>query len=294
MPVVGDDDWSSHEYLTESQVGEHWDCIECLSSSLQRVRILSALDTVPADLRDLKDTSGIPRTTLQRNLTTLEQRGWIEKTSSRYTTTVTGSLLVQEFVTMIETVATIDTLSPFLDALDTPTNIDLDQLREPRVTVPEPHQPHRPTIQLLETLDTAARIRGFLPAVSLLLVQHACRMDDGTATEREYVLSKDALPTLHEQYADEWTNATQMSHIDVLVYEGDLPHGLFVFEDGLALTAYDDFGRIQALVESDGEEAIDWGERMYKKYRQQSRQLSESEQAPESMNESEVVDRYVN
>ena len=37
------------------------------------------------------------------------------------------------------------------------------------------------------------------------------------------------------------------AHIDVRVYDGDLPYGLFVSDDALALAAYDEFGRIQGI-----------------------------------------------
>lgn len=31
MPIVGDDEWSSYEHLSEAQIGEHWDSLELFS-----------------------------------------------------------------------------------------------------------------------------------------------------------------------------------------------------------------------------------------------------------------------
>lgn len=61
------------------ETSESWDCIECLSGSLQRVQLLSVLSDAQIDLRNLVDELDSPRTTLQRNLTILEKRGWVKK-----------------------------------------------------------------------------------------------------------------------------------------------------------------------------------------------------------------------
>ena len=61
------------------------------------------------------------------------------------------------------------------------------------------------------------------------------------------------------------------------MYEGDLPYGLIISKTDIVLIAYDDIGRMQAVVESDSIETIEWGEQVYKKYRDQSRRLCEAD-----------------
>lgn len=113
------------------------DTIECLSNSPQRVEILDALDGKHTDLRDLKTELDSPRTTLQRNLSVLEEHGWVEKTPSGYTTTTVGCLLLGEAMSMSEATEMIQRIAPFLDAVDAPSKIDIQQLNDPLVTTSE-------------------------------------------------------------------------------------------------------------------------------------------------------------
>ena len=249
------------------------DSIACLSDSPQRLQILDALDDACIDLRDLKAELDCPRTTLQRNLSVLEQYGWVEQRSSGYATTTAGCLVLAEFVAMNRTVETINAVKPFLDTVDTPTEIDIGRLDAPLITVPEPGRPNAPTKRLFEAFAEADRVQGFLPFVSSLLVELA-GTDRYVAVEQEYVVSRAGLDALYEQYADESAAVPgadrSASHIKIRSCDDDLPYGLFVSDDRLALAGYDEIGRIKALVESTGEESIEWGEDTYETYREGS------------------------
>lgn len=87
--------------------------MECLCNSPQRLRILDVLDDTQMDVRDLMEALNSPRSTVQRNLTVLEERDWIEDRCSGYTTTTIGRLLREEFVSMSETTDTIKRMAPF-------------------------------------------------------------------------------------------------------------------------------------------------------------------------------------
>lgn len=240
------------------------DHINRLSNSPQRLRVLDALGDTRADLRDLTAELDSPRTTLQRNLSVLEERGWIERAPSGYTTTTAGCLVFEAFVTMGEAVETIDTMAPFLDAVDAPEEIDVGRLHDPRVTTPEPGQPNAPMKRLLVALDESDRVRGFLPVVSTLLIERFRHTGGSDTTEHEYVVSRDALDALCEQHADEpeASESNPPVQIEMRIYGHDLPYGLFISEDRLALVAYDEVGRMEALVESDNQETIEWGRKV--------------------------------
>ena len=247
--------------------------IVCLSKSPQRLQALDALRDTQMDLRDLMDVLDCPRTTLQRNLSLLEERGWIENTASGYATTTTGGLVLTKFAQINETVETIETLTPFLNATDAAAEIDVDHLEDPRVTTPRPGRPNAPTKRLFESFTGADRVRGFLPTVSSLLVELSIT-DEYGAIEQEYVISREGLDALYEQYTDEPTDATETdrsaAHIEIRVYEENLPYGLFVSGNRLAIAGYDKVGRIEALVESTSEKSVAWGREMHETYREQS------------------------
>lgn len=266
-------------------VVEVCDTIECLSNSPQRLRVLEVLEGEYADLRDLMDQLDSPRSTLQRNLSVLEERDWIKATSSGYTTTTAGCLILRGFVRLNETVETIESTAAFFDAVDAPGKVDIWRLNAPRVTRPESERPNAPTKRLVSIFRESDRVRALLPIVSYFSIEHSRRVDADDIPECECVLSLDAFNTLRQQYADGDGNEIELeppAHVTIRVYGGTLPYGLFVSDETLALTAYNDIGRIQALVESTSDETVEWGEQVYEKYRHQAKQPHETDIADRS------------
>lgn len=246
--------------------------IECLCNSPQRLRMLDILDGTQMDVRELMTALDSSRSSVQRNLTVLKEQGWVEEICSEYTTTTIGGLLYEEFARANEATAAIKRMAPFFEAVDTPPEIDIDQLTDALVTTPDPTQPNAPTKRLYEAFDGADSVRGFVPVVSCFMVE-LFRDADRTIVEHEYIISPPVFDTLHEQYPDEWMDASGRDHslrLKIQLYDGDIPYGLFISEGRLALAAYDEVGRMQALVESTTEEAVEWGEQMYETYRCQS------------------------
>ena len=261
---------------------ESREIIECLCNSPQRIKILDALDDTRMDVREVMEALDSPRSTVQRNLSVLEEQGWIETAGSGYTTTAVGELLCAEFVGMGETAIKIERMAPFLNTVDEPAEVAVDQLSDVLVTTPEPTRPHSPRKRLLAIFEEANCVRGFLPVVSSLSVEEARRADAGSEPAGEYVVSSDTFDALQQQYASDEVEGVEIDppdHIDVRVYDGDLPYGLFVSDDALALAAYDGIGRMQAVVESTSETTIEWGEQVYEAYRGQSKQPCETSTA---------------
>ena len=261
------------------------EAINCLSDSPQRLQILDALDGAYADPRDLKAELDSPRSTLQRNLSVLDEWGWIEKTPSGYTTTTTGCLLREEVVGMNETAETIQRMAPFLDAVDECSEIDIQRLNDPLVMTPDPAQPDMPMRRLFEIFEDADSVRGFIPVVPYFVAELFTHTDRNI-DKHEYIVSDDTFDALDEEFPDEQISGSekdQSARITIRLYEDTLPYGLFISTERLALTAYDENGRIQALVESTNEEAIEWGERMYEVYRGQSTQPDETYTSPETI-----------
>ncbi|XVH31255.1 helix-turn-helix transcriptional regulator [Haloferacaceae archaeon DSL9] len=266
-----DDERMMHHRLKALQSTETWDCVECLSSSVQRIRVLAALTDVQADLRDLKDELAIPRTTLQRTLSLLEQHGWIKRSATGYTTTTRGSLLLNVFIEMLENIRRIETLSPFLAEVDQSAAIDINRFEEMIVTVPEPHRPHAPLLRLLDIVDTADHMRALSPVMANLLTTRCYRPGD-LSGDYEFIISKNAFDAGQKRVSDEIK--TELStHITIRIYDGEFPYGLFVCKETVALAAYDDLSRMQALVEAETEPTIKWAKQVYETYRSQSKQF---------------------
>lgn len=251
--------------------------ISTLYNAPQRLHILSTLDDAQMDVRDLMTALDSPRSTIQRNLGRLEGERWIRSTDSGYTTTKVGSLLCESAEKMNTEIKTILHLAPFLRNINNISNIDVNLLSDSVVTTPDPDQPDRPRRRLFEAFDGVDIVQGFAPVISYttaeLFVYKSTTID-----QHEYVLAEDAFHTLSDQYTHEQTNDFWSNYHDCLtvrVYDGSIPFGLFVSPKKVVLTAYNGNSRIGALVESNSEEAIEWGNQMYTSYKSQSSTILE-------------------
>lgn len=273
--MIGDDEQVTQQRLTALHTNGIWECIECLSNSFQRVRMLAALTDTHTDLRDLKDELDLSRTALQRNLSLLEQHYWIKEVSSGYTTTTEGRFIMSEFCKLLERIQRIESLTPFLAEVEQPTTVNIDRFDEFLVTVPKPHHPHLPLTRLVDLFDAADQVQALFPVISRLLVAQYYQRAR-TINNFELVIPQDEFYEYCRAKSEGWSDEIEMdrsTYTTIHIYEGEIPYGLFIFGDGLALAAYDDLGRIVALVESESEETIEWGKQVYASYKCQSRQV---------------------
>lgn len=92
--------------------------IAYLARSPNRVRILSCLAERPHTRRAVKEASGATRTTVDRIVNELEDRGWVERTTDgNYAATTVGSHLVEELTPFVHSVKAIQELGSAVDWL---------------------------------------------------------------------------------------------------------------------------------------------------------------------------------
>lgn len=244
--------------------------IECLCNSHNRLRMLVVLDRDRMDVRDLVTRLDSSRSTVQRNLSVLEEHGYIESTIEGYTTTTIGTFLYQEFMELDESIKALHRMAPFFKAVDSPPDIDMRMLSDVVVTIPEPERPDAPIKHLSDAFNDDEFVHGCYPAISYL-VASLLQRGDSDVPEHEYVVPAAVIDVFTEAAPDRpMAGSKPEQKIELRRYDYDIPYGLFVSEARLVLTAYDEAGRIAALVESTTEGAVNWGEHRYETYRRQS------------------------
>lgn len=155
--------------------------------------------------------------------------------------------------------------------MDSPGEINIAQLVDSELTIPEPAKPNAPSERLIELFGSADHVSSISPFVSPVLVEFSTSPDCGPGF-LEYVVPDDQVDTLSEQLRINSTNteADGFDHLNIGICEKSPPFGMFVSEEALALVAYDDVGRIEALVESTNPDSIEWGKNQYRTYDEQS------------------------
>jgi predicted transcriptional regulator len=121
--------------------------IAYLSRSDNRVAILDALAREPRPRRELGEATGVSRTTLDRIVNELEDRGWAERTpDGEYATTPAGAHLIAELRPFLDSVEAIRRLDDALAWLPDDLDVGLRHFSDATVRRPEGADP-------METID---------------------------------------------------------------------------------------------------------------------------------------------
>lgn len=132
-----------------------------LSRSANRVVILDALTDGPYSRRALADQTGASRTTLDRIVNELEDRGWAERTAEgTYVATVQGRHLVRRFMPFLESVEALQRLDDAVAWLPVDElSIGLEHFSDAVVRRPEPADPVETIDYITDLLENASEFR---------------------------------------------------------------------------------------------------------------------------------------
>lgn len=248
--------------------------VDFLARSENRLKVLEALTKESRDLRDLKDHLGIPRTTVQRNLGDLRDKGWIRETPEGHKATSLGEMILDAFMDLVDITQSAEELSSFMRWVEC-TDLDTGRLKSADVTTPRPHNPHAPLKRFMELLDGCDRAWIASQSVfpSYIETHHRKVIEDGL--ELEAVLGSEAVTVLKEDYQKELDDLLKNRNSRILIHEGDtIPVTVAILGGTVGLLAYDDDGMPRAFLESDADETLDWAEETYREYRNGSREIA--------------------
>lgn len=265
-------DGSSRLVPPESSLQTSVDEIAFLVGSAHRVRILGALydrDACSRDeLRELVDAS---RTTVQRNVQALEERGWITNSSVEYDITPVGALVTEELLGLVETMQLATDLRKALRWLPREElGFDLRELRDAAVTVASPTSPYAPVDQLVTALETATRFRGLFATASLATVEVLQSRAGVADTHWCVILTADGREALSSDYAERFASLRAADALDLHAYPGDVPFYLGLLDDEVQLGFTDGDGVLKALVQSTSPTVREWADDTFEAYYDES------------------------
>lgn len=247
--------------------------VALLTRSRNRIRILEEfVDHGERHRDELRSASDVTRTTLNRNLDALEEAGWVRSDGLTYRLTPCGELVAEAVIDLVETTHVANQLQDALRWLPVSAlDLDLRHLGDAEVWVPEPGDPYAMVNHHVRTIRSMERCRALLHVTGLHATEagHEAVVEGGA--DAELVVTPAVAETLtgkpeYEALLDEM-RAT--GRCDLLVYDGDVPFSLAVFDGTVQLLADED-GEPRALVESDADAVRTWAVDCYETYRQEA------------------------
>ncbi len=247
--------------------------VEFLARTHTRVRILDVLRDADGMTRnEFRERLDASRTTIQRNLETLTDRGILRQPGREYVLTAHGTHLATEFLTLLDTAATIERFQPFLRCLDgNAADFDMDALEDAELFTPEDGDPYNMINRHIELLGQTDEGTAVLPLTGLHAAETARDRVIESGAQFEVVAAPAAVDTYQSapQYQELSQELVDASGWELYEYEGTLPCGICVFDGTVQLLVAED-GQPRAMVESTNEKLRQWAEAKHEHYREQA------------------------
>jgi len=168
----------------ESSVEAALERLEFLIASPNRYRLLRSLSESAASADALGKELDLPRSTLRRNLTVLEEQGYISHavTENRYEITVAGEIACEAVGDALSAVELGASLGPFFERFPVDLPINPDALTSCDIAVSTTDTPFEPLYHVRRSVMDATSVRGFLPIINPLYIDtlHECIAEDLT------------------------------------------------------------------------------------------------------------------
>ncbi len=256
--------------------------IAFLARSNARVRIFGELqEELSIEKHELKSRLDVSRTTIQRNLDALEERGWIthDPSSNEYAITTLGEVVATDFFTLVETMETTEGLAVFTKWLPAGSiDLDLHTLSDAEVVLSEPHDPYAPANYHANRMERAERFRALLPASGLNQLEIARDLVVEEGREHRFIVDSGVAETFESEphYARLIKEMAATDRFGLTVADRPVPYFLGIYDEVIHVGLEDDDGLPRALLETGSQAVFEWAEEVYEKYDRDAERVAAS------------------
>jgi predicted transcriptional regulator len=256
------------------------DQIQYLVASKNRVRVLEYVSETPADREELSEQLGIPRSTLSRVLTGLEEQSWISQHGPDCESTTLGAFLVEEFSSLMDAVETMQQLEDVIDYLPMDEiDFELSRLRDARITTPTQTDPGVPLRRARELLHEADEFRFLTNTVVSPLAETLHEQTIQGDLTIVGVITGELLDAVSDSpaFREPTRDMIESGSAEFYRYDGTVSQTLGVADETrAAITQIDRNGHQRAQIETDDQHVCSWVMSVIEEHRRQSEQISAS------------------
>jgi predicted transcriptional regulator len=236
-----------------------------LSASPNRAALLDALAQGPAAPAELEERLDIPHSTLQRNLSSLQEHGYVayQSTENRYRVTTAGELARDAIDDAVSELTTAKKLSPFLDRFPIDPPFDEETLQACEVVQSTTESPYDPVAAVKKYVKQAGGICGFFPTVNPLYVEGMRKYEPGDF-QIEAIAPPAAYEALETHHLDLLERITASASVDLYESKAVPKYALAFTADSLLLGAFDEHMRTHSVLQVPKETSLyEWGTDIY-------------------------------
>jgi predicted transcriptional regulator len=259
---------------TEAPASDTFELVQFLTQSRNRPELLTFLrENGSCRRRDCEAALGVARTTVQRNLDALVDRGWVEETPAGYRVTACGRYVETVFGEFADDVETLQRLEPFLRWIPTEEfDIDLAALSDARVTANSAENPYAPANRHVAALREAEEFRLLTAVVGRDAFEQLRNRIVNHDAEGELILTNEALETVRTApgYRRLFADVRDADALDLFVVQEGLPYYLGLIDGLVQVGVEDDEQFPRALLESETAAMREWAAERYATVRERA------------------------
>lgn len=237
------------------------EAIEFVARSTNRVQILETLQELDGATRaDLRSQLSASRTTVTRNLEALQERGWLRTADQTYALAPGVDAIVDGFLDLEATVATVEDLQPFLewttrDAFD----VDLAHLRDASITVAEPGNPWAMVNAHVNRIRESTDDRCAIPLTGLHAYEAVHEKVVSGDASTELVVSESVAETMttDPDFVPLTVDLLEADDFEAYRTDDDVPFYVGILDD-VVQVGVDEAGEPRALLETTNPAVRDW------------------------------------
>lgn len=255
------------------RTGAAIEMLEYVARSPSRVQIIEMLSAKgPVSRESLRAETDVVRTTLQRNLTGLAERGLIRERDRHYELTSAGALAAAGLTAALERFETAVRLRPVLERLPAGTlECDLERLADASVVEATATNPYGPIEHQAASLVDVDHARLLLPTISAKPIETASHALESGAVF-ELVVTESVAETLRTEspIAETFASVADTGSVTVSVVDDTIPFFLGIVDATVQLGVSDDNGLPAALLESTDPRVKAWAVDRFEAFEQRS------------------------
>jgi predicted transcriptional regulator len=259
-------------------MAETLDQIQFLVASKYRVQVLMYLNEMAADREELSEQIGIPRSTLSRVLTGLEEQNWVTQYGSDCEITPLGTVLADEFTSLMEAVKTMQKLEAVIDYLPMDDiDFELTSLRDARIATPSQTDPGAPLRRARDLLHGADEFRFLTNTVVSPLAKTLREQAVRGELTIVGVITEELLDAVSDspEFGGLTREMIESGGAEFYCYDGTLSQTLGVADGRIAtISLIDRDGTQRAQIETDDKHVCSWVMSTIEEYRSESEQIS--------------------
>jgi len=268
---------NAYELLDEVQ-----DNLKFLAISGVRAKIMITLHGGPKNLSELRELIDLRSSTILHGMNELEKRNIVKKTGDRYNLTPSGKILTLNFKDLVKSVIVTKRFEKLWDGHcieGIPDNLllQIGSLMNGDLIQSEPTDIYKPHMTFIQLLPHVNKFRGVTPLFHSdfkdLMIQMVLNGVDTQLIVTESIMNK--LYELAAQEPETFTNLTSQENFELWITDEDVKIGFTVTDQFVSLgLAFEDGSYDYSMdLVSDDLDAILWGEKLFKYYREKSKKI---------------------